>query len=375
MTELPKLDEQLIATHRAADESEQRFRNLADAVSPLIWITDASERCTWVNQRWLEFSGMPLDSQLGHGWLNLIHPDDRENIEQTHRRSCQSHTEFKLEYRLRQHDNQYRWFVVNAAPRFTPDEQFAGFIGMNLHNHELRSTQRQLERCKKNLDRANEKFAELGYVAAHDLKQPLRAIKYLSQWIKEDASEQMPIDSQNHFLTLQNRVTKMESLLDNLQTFCQAGRSINPRESFTLRALVEDIFSSSSLSPLELIYDGHDMEVKTDRLALETVLRNLIQNAIQHHHSGNGFVKVSAKVDSETQEVLFAVQDDGPGISAVDRSRIFEVFQTLQSEEETPTVAGMGLPIAQRIAETRNGSISIDASGTPGCTFRVIWPL
>ncbi|WP_017720002.1 PAS domain S-box protein [Kamptonema formosum] len=109
-------------------ESEERFRTMADSAPVLIWISDESGLCTYLNRTWLEFTGRTLEQGLGEGWLLLVHPEDRRRCEETQRSASRSGTSFRMEYRLRRADGQYRWLLDTGAPRFASG-RFAGYIG------------------------------------------------------------------------------------------------------------------------------------------------------------------------------------------------------------------------------------------------------
>jgi PAS domain S-box-containing protein len=113
----------------ALQESEQRFRNMADHAPVMIWVTDADGSCTYLNRRWYEFTGQSEDDALGRGWLDATHPDDRSEAERAFADANRRQVSFSLDYRLRRHDGSYRWAVDAAAPRFSDDGRFLGFVG------------------------------------------------------------------------------------------------------------------------------------------------------------------------------------------------------------------------------------------------------
>ncbi|HEY5838770.1 MAG TPA: sigma 54-interacting transcriptional regulator, partial [Pyrinomonadaceae bacterium] len=117
-----------IRAERTLKESEARFRNMADTAPVLIWICDADSLCTYVNQRWLEFTGRTLEQELGSGWKQGIHPDDSERCMETYASAFPNHEPFRLEYRLRRADGVFRWVFDSGTPRFSQGD-FLGYIG------------------------------------------------------------------------------------------------------------------------------------------------------------------------------------------------------------------------------------------------------
>ncbi|HEX5397758.1 MAG TPA: PAS domain S-box protein, partial [Verrucomicrobiae bacterium] len=114
---------------RARQESEIRFRKLADSVPALIWICDEDKRCVYFNRRWLEFSGRSREEQMAGGWLERIHPEDRQRCRKVRAVFFDARVEFKIEYRRRRFDGEYHWVLDNAVPLFGPANEFRGYIG------------------------------------------------------------------------------------------------------------------------------------------------------------------------------------------------------------------------------------------------------
>jgi PAS domain S-box-containing protein len=110
-------------------ESEARFRNMADNAPVMIWVTDADATCTFLSKSWYDFTGQSPETGLGFGWLDTKHPDDRAAARSTFLAANAKRQAFRLEYRLRRHDGEYRWAIDAAAPRFGEHGEFMGYIG------------------------------------------------------------------------------------------------------------------------------------------------------------------------------------------------------------------------------------------------------
>lgn len=113
----------------ALRESEERFRNMADNAPVMVWVTDAGGYCTYLSQSWYNFSGQTEETGLGFGWLDAIHPKDSEYSKNIFLAANERHEAFRLEYRLRRKDGEYRSCIDAASPWFGLDGQFKGYIG------------------------------------------------------------------------------------------------------------------------------------------------------------------------------------------------------------------------------------------------------
>jgi PAS domain S-box-containing protein len=117
------------AAERALQESEERFRNMADHAPMMMWMTDTRGMCTYLNRQWYDFTGQTERTGMGFGWLSAVHPDDTAATRAVFLDAVARHAPFQMDYRLRRADGEYRWAIDAAAPRFGPDKEFLGYIG------------------------------------------------------------------------------------------------------------------------------------------------------------------------------------------------------------------------------------------------------
>jgi len=110
-------------------ESEARFRNLADNAPMMVWVTEPDGTSSYLSRSWYEFTGQSPETGLGFGWLDAVHPEDRDWSGEAFREANARRATFQVEYRLRRVDGTYRWVIDAAAPRFSPDGTFLGYVG------------------------------------------------------------------------------------------------------------------------------------------------------------------------------------------------------------------------------------------------------
>jgi PAS domain S-box-containing protein len=114
------------------------FRAIADYAPAILWITNPEGLCTYLNGAWFRFTGQAEENALGHGWLEVTHPDDRDECERIAREGKAEVVAFKLEYRMRTANGGYRWVLDTANPRYGIDGQFLGFVGSVVDIHDLK---------------------------------------------------------------------------------------------------------------------------------------------------------------------------------------------------------------------------------------------
>jgi PAS domain S-box-containing protein len=230
----------------------------------------------------------------------------------------------------------------------------------------------QLSNLVGQLTRSNDDLNNFAYVASHDLKSPLRGVDQLATWIEEDLGGSLNSETQSHLRLMRSRINRMEMLLDDLLAYSRVGQSDNPVAAVNTGNLVRDIFELAASRKNIALIAATDMPViRAQKVPLELVLRNLINNAIKHHDKPQGTIRVEAQPYPGGYE--FTVEDDGPGIPAEHQKRVFTIFQTLKPRDEVEG-SGMGLAIVKKAVETAGGAVTLESDGKLGCVFRFTWP-
>ncbi|HEV8543118.1 MAG TPA: PAS domain S-box protein [Verrucomicrobiae bacterium] len=114
---------------RSLSETAERFRSAANAAPVMVWTAGTDKLCTFVNKRWLEFTGRSPEQELGNGWAEVLHPEDSSPSVKTYEQAFDARQEFAMEYRLRKHDGSYAWVLARGVPRFAESGEFLGYIG------------------------------------------------------------------------------------------------------------------------------------------------------------------------------------------------------------------------------------------------------
>lgn len=138
---------------KALRESESRFRHLADTAPVLIWMSGTDKLCNYFNQPWLDFTGRTMEQELGNGWAEGVHPDDYQRCLDIYMNAFDARQAFKMDYRLRRFDGEYRWVLDTGIPRFAPDGTFVGYIGSCIDISDRVSAEEEVVKLNQSLNR------------------------------------------------------------------------------------------------------------------------------------------------------------------------------------------------------------------------------
>lgn len=219
------------------------------------------------------------------------------------------------------------------------------------------------------LARSNAELQQLAYVAAHDLKEPLRTITSYLSLLSERIGDGLDAKGKKY---LDNAVTgagRLNNLISDLLTYARLGNKALQREEVDFSSVLDEVKES-----LNLIIDETSARIESESLPvvpgekaqLVQLLQNLIQNAIRFRGNKPPEIRISAK--ARETDWLFIVKDSGIGFDMQFQERIFVIFQRLHTRTEYPGT-GLGLAVCKRIVERHGGQIWADSSEGSGATF------
>jgi hypothetical protein len=236
---------------------------------------------------------------------------------------------------------------------------------------------RELERANAELTRVNRELDEFANIISHDLKSPMRALRYLVEDIDGAIRRLDDKAAYRHLTDLKQQSRRMSRMLTDLLTYTRIGpNSQEAIEEIDTRELLEAIIASLPRPrgfTLEIAGDWPAM--RTVSAPLDLVVRNLIDNAIKHHDRPDGRIVVTASRAEGGLEIEIA--DDGPGIDPKYHEAVFQPFRKL--EQRTPAgelSSGIGLSLVRKTVTTAGGHLALhsDPAVRRGTTFRLRWP-
>ncbi|HEU4592804.1 MAG TPA: PAS domain S-box protein, partial [Steroidobacteraceae bacterium] len=152
----------------ALRESELRFRTTANAAPVLIWMSGTDRRCTWFNQRWLDFVGRAIEQELGDGWCDNLHPADFDRVLDTYHAAFDARRPYEMEYRLQRDDGAWRWLLERGTPNVGPNGEFEGYIGTCIDITEHRETVEALRESRARFKTLTESLPQMIWTCTRD---------------------------------------------------------------------------------------------------------------------------------------------------------------------------------------------------------------
>jgi len=350
-----------------------------DALPVMLWTVAADGTCDYVNARWLEFTARPLGAELGSGWTDRIHPDDRQSCLEELRKSLAQRAPLRHEYRMRRYDDQYRWLLDVAVPRFDAAGEFLGLIGCSTDV----TDRRQLEQRLVQAERA-QAIGQLAGGIAHDFNNLLTGILGHVALILEEPG--LSALGREDLVQIQRSAERAASLTRQLLAFSR-------RQVLSPRVLDLNQVVAGCLSRLRRIAGERVQVVSTtepsldsivaDPTQLEQVLIQLTAHARESMPDGGTFElttrqerldeTVAARISAPRSGVYIVLQarDSGRGMEAASLERIFEPFSGSRSDRES---AGLGLASVYGIVKQSGGLIDVASEPARGTTFTLYLP-
>ncbi len=359
---------QVIARH-AVEKNEARFRLMTEAMPQLVWATDADGRCTYINQRYESFIGKNSDDLVGTAWRNLIHPDDREPMQQCWDSAMAAGTDYQTEYRLRNQDNTYRWMLSRGVALRDSSGVILHWLGTCTDVEEQRMLVDALNREREVRDR---------FVAAmtHDLRSPLTAAKMGAEHSLRRASnaETLQAAMQKVVRQIMRADSMIQDLLDANSLRFGEGLPIKTHACDLKEIVCTTVADLADVHGQRVILQVPDAPVRGiwDGPALRRVLENLVNNAVKY---GDTTRPIRVTIEPKADLVLLCVHNHGTALSEQEQKTIFDPFKRTDAAKKGLQKGwGLGLPLVRGVAEAHGGAVQVHSVHGAGTTFVVSMP-
>ncbi len=380
---------------------ETRVRALVDSLPQLLWSNRTDGFCDYLSPQWVAYTGVPAEQHRGEGWLEAVHPEDRDRVIVAWTAAVTSAGAFLVEYRVRRHDGVWRWFHGRAAPVRDETGEIARWFGSSSDITEIVEARSDLEAAvaarTRELEASLEERARAEAALAQ--AQRLETIGRLTGGVAHDFNNLLTViigglDMIQRRPDDTPRVTRLaeaalaagrrgERLTRQLLAFARR-QELNP-EVLDLAALisqVEPLVRRAVGAGVILNVDADpDLGVaRLDSAQFEAALLNLVVNASDAVGQAGRITVQAERRELQAGEVQGAsagtylticVADDGPGMDAEVASRAFEPFFTTK---EVGKGTGLGLAQVYGFVRQCGGAVVIDSAPGQGCAVTLFLP-
>jgi PAS domain S-box-containing protein len=363
----------------ALKEASERFSMIANSAPVLIGMSGADKGVTYFNSAWLEFTGRALSRELGMGWLEGVHPEDRDGALAAYENAWAAQRPFDTEFRLRRADGEYRWLLVRGSPRVMGDGTLAGYTASAMDITDQRDALKASQLAKEAAEASSRAKDAFLATVSHELRAPLSPILTWVRMLRDDAVN--PTQAAKALEVIERNARLQAQLVEDL---LDVARIVEGKVRLRIRPvdLSQVIHSAAdAVRPaaqakdirLHLVLDS-TIALSGDAERLQQVVWNLLSNAVKFTPKGGRVHVVLERVNSHVE---IAVSDSGQGIAAEQLPHLFERFwQADSSTTRAFSGLGLGLAIVRHLAELHGGTVTAESPGEgAGSTFTVKLPV
>lgn len=318
-----------------------------------------------VNPAWEETLGIGADESRERPLVDLVHPEDRDEVAGCLERLTQGEAAVSFECRCLRRDGSHIWVSWKATA--FPEERISYAVARDV-TEEKRALE-SLEQHARDLARSNAELEQFAYIAAHDLREPLREVSLFVQLLRKRCAGRLGEDADELIQGAVDGAARMFGLIDGILAYSRVGKIDNPsgmvdcndllREAqLNLRGTLEQAGAAVEAAPLPVV-SGH-------RSQLLSLFQNLIENGVRYR--GSAAPRIQVMAEPRGHDWVFSVSDNGIGIDREHYEKIFRIFHRLE-RRQGPGGTGIGLAIAKKVVEAHGGKIWVESDVGKGSTF------
>ena|GEM_PF-3522366 len=374
------------------------YRAIVDYAQVGIAVLQKGE-INYLNDRVSDIFECSKDSLKELGFLNFVHPDDREEAEVLQRGDIVENVPFEIECSVVTKMGKIKYLSFRGLDITYNGDPATQLIIEDITEHKemedklknrrkelseaymrLRETESKLRKRKENLEKTSETRAEFIDLVSHELSSLLTPVKTRIEMLLSEETERLPQRQEDSLYKVADKISEIEGLVGDLLDLSriEAGRVKAGEESISIPDIIRAVLDSledeieQKDHEVEVIFGDGSLDIVGDQRLLDKVFRNIILNAVQYT-SSEGKIKIEAKL--EDGEVVVSVSDNGVGMSEEEQEKVFQKFYRGETgKKEKARGLGIGLSVTKHFIELHDGEIEVESEKGEGTTFRIYLP-
>ncbi len=373
-----------VKARQKVEESESRFRLLSNEMPQFVWTGDANGRLGYFNEAVYAYSGLSKEDVDREGWIQIVHPDERDENIRLWQQSIASGEDFIFEHRFKKWDGEYRWQLSRAVPQRDAQGAIQQWIGTSTDIQDQKDVEEQLEQLvkerTKELQRSNEDLQQFAHVASHDLKEPVRKVKTFAGRLEHHLDGKLDETGSRYIERIHSATNRMFTMIDGVLTYSTVNASTQGPQAVDLNEVMENIETDLEVTVQKtgarFTYTGLP-EIEGAPVLFYQLFYNLVNNSIKFAKAGvPPVISVQSQTvfEGEKEMARIVFKDNGIGFDQEESQKIFETFTRLHSKDKYEGT-GLGLALCKKIAERHGGSIEAKSSLGEGAAFVITLPV
>jgi PAS domain S-box-containing protein len=343
----------------------QGFRSLIEHSPDAISVIDSDGEILYGSASTGKLFGYRPEELVGRNCLELIHPEDRDHSTWVLREVvAKPQGPLQWDVRVLHKDGNYSW-VESTVSNLLLEAEVQAIVVHQRDINARRAAEDERKQHTEELARSNERLEEFAYIAAHDLREPLRAISAYTEILVQET--QMDANTRQMAKFIVDGTVRMSTLIDDLLCFASTGMH-EPPGPVDLQNVVEQAMQNLTL---EIEESGACITVdclpivRGNEINLVRLFQNLIGNAVKYR--GKRIPEVHVAAERLGPQWVIRIEDNGVGIARKDQARVFMPFIRLANRDIPGT--GLGLAVSKGIVEGLGGTIWVESEHGAGSTF------
>lgn len=359
-----------VLSRKKIEESEKKYRQIVETAQEGIWMIDETNITTFVNSKMAEILEYTPEEMIGKDIFYFMSDKVKEKAIEFMKLQKEEYFNHFI-FKFLSKSGSVVWTTISANPLYNEDNKYIGAMAMVMDITERKRNEEKLEIQNAELIKAHLELDRFVYSVSHDLRSPLTSVLGLISFIEEETQEE---DTRHHAQMIRNSVNRLDEFIKNILSYSRNNRvKLNIEEIVieeTISCIVNSLKNSQEAQEIDFIFEFSKSEpFFSDQLRLNTILENLISNAIKHHKKEETYRFIKITTFYKDKELHITIEDNGVGIDQEYHDKIFDMFYRVSSDTDG---TGIGLYIVKDSIKNIQGSIELKSQKGVGTIFTII---